>query len=126
AARKSAIALAFDRAAFYFRRALELKPDAPNLLDLKIGLGDALANACRPAEAAREFLEAARTSSPRGALELRQRAGAQLLMGGHIDEGLGVFRVVMESVGFRLAKVPRRALLSLVLRRLLISLRGLS
>ena len=126
AARKSASALAFDRAALYFRRAIELKPDAPNLLDLKIGLGDALANAGRPAEAAREFLEAAKTSSARDALELRQRAGAQLLMGGHIEEGLGVFRVVMETVGFRLAKGPRRALLSLMLRRLLISLRGLS
>jgi serine/threonine protein kinase/tetratricopeptide (TPR) repeat protein len=126
AARKSSSALAFDRAALYFRRAIELKPDAPNLLDLKVGLGDALANAGRPAEAAREFLEAAKTSSARRALELRQRAGAQLLMGGHIEEGLEVFRVVMESVGFRLAKGPRRALLSLVLRRVLISLRGLS
>jgi eukaryotic-like serine/threonine-protein kinase len=126
AAHKSANALAFDRAALYFRRAMELKPGASNLLDLKIGLGDALANAGRPAEAAREFLEAAKTSSARRALELRQRAGAQLLMGGHIEEGLEVFRVVLESVGFRLAKGPKRALLSLALRRLLISLRGLS
>jgi len=126
AARKSASALAFDRAALYFRRAIELKPDAPNLLDLKVGLGDALANAGRPAEAAHEFLEAARISSARRALELRQRAGAQLLMGGHIEEGLEVFRVVLESAGFRLAKGPKRALLSLARRRLWIWLRGLS
>jgi tetratricopeptide (TPR) repeat protein len=126
AARKSASALAFDRAALYFRRAIELKPDAPNLLDLKIGLGDALANAGRPAEAAHEFLAAANTTSTRRALELRQRAGAQLLMGGHIEEGLEVFRVVLESVGFRLAKGPKSALLSLLVRRFLISLRGLS
>ena len=125
AARKAASALAFDRAALYFRRAIELKPDAPNLNEMKIGLGDALANAGRPAEAAREFLETAKTTSARRALELRQRAGAQLLMGGHIEEGLEVFRVVMETVGFRLAKGPKRALLSLVLRRLLIKLRGL-
>jgi len=126
AARKAASALAFDRAALYFRRAMELKPDAPNLLDLRIGLGDALANAGRPAEAAHEFLVAADTSSSRRALELRQRAGAQLLMGGHMEEGLEVFRVVLESVGFRLAKGPKRALLSLLMRRLLIQLRGLS
>ena len=126
AARKAASALAFDRAALYFRRAIELKPEAPNLVEMKIGLGDALANAGRPAEAAREFLDAATTTSARRALELRQRAGAQLLMGGHIEEGLEVFRVVMETVGFRLAKGPKRALLSLVLRRLLIKLRGLS
>ena len=125
AARKAAAALAFDRAALYFRRAIELAPDAPNIVDLKIGLGDALANAGRPAEAAREFLEIASRTSPRRALELRQRAGAQLLMGGHMDEGLDVFRVVLESVGFRLAKGPRHALLSLILRRLLLQLRGL-
>src|SRR6266568_4053855 len=125
AAKKAASALAFDRAALYFRRAIELKPDAPNLVELKIGLGDALANAGRPAEAAHEFLDAAKTTSSRRALELRQRAGAQLLMGGHIDEGLEVFRVVLESVGLRLAKGPKRALLSLVLRRLWIRLRGL-
>src|SRR5438477_9875689 len=125
AARKAASALAFDRAALYFRRTIELKPEAPNLVELKIGLGDALANAGRPAEAAREFLETANATSARRALELRQRAGAQLLMGGHIEEGLEVFRVVMETVGFRLAKGPKRALLSLVLRRLFIKLRGL-
>src|SRR5205807_3681438 len=116
AAKKAATALAFDRAALYFRRAIELKPDAPNLVELKIGLGDALANAGRPAQAAREFLDAAKTTSSRRALELRQRAGAQLLMGGHIDEGLEVFRVVLESVGLKLARGPKRALLSLILR----------
>ncbi len=84
AAHKAASALAFDRAALYFRRAIELKPDAANVVELKIGLGDALANAGRPAEAAHEFLDAAKTTPARRGLELRQRAGAQLLMGGHI------------------------------------------
>ncbi len=124
AAKKAATALAFDRAALYFRRAIELKPEAPSLVELKIGLGDALANAGRPAEAADEFLDAAKLTSSRRALELRQRAGAQLLMGGHIDEGLEVFRIVLESVGLKLARGPKRALLSLVLRRLWIRLRG--
>src|SRR5205807_9108241 len=85
-----------------------------------------LANAGRPAQAAHEFLDAAKTTSSRRALELRQRAGAQLLMGGHIDEGLEVFRVVLESVGLKLARGPKRALLSLILRRLWIRVRGLS
>ena len=125
AARKAAGTLAFDRAALYYRRAIDLKPDAPNIVDLKIGLGDALANAGRPAEAATEFLEAAKATSARRALELRQRAGAQLLMGGHIEEGLAVFRVVLEAVGLRLAGGPKRALVSLAMRRLWIRLRGL-
>jgi serine/threonine protein kinase/tetratricopeptide (TPR) repeat protein len=125
AARKAASALAFDRAALYYRRAIELKPDADNVVDLKIELGNALANAGRPAEAAREFLDAAKVSAPRRALDLQQRAGAQLLTGGHIDEGLEVFHVVLERAGFKLAKGPKRALLSLVLHRLWIRLRGL-
>jgi len=126
AAKKAASALAFDRAALYYRRAIELRPDAANMVELKIGLGDALANAGRPAEAAREFLNAAETTSGRRSLELRQRAGAQLLMGGHIQEGLAVFRAVLEAVGFRLAKGPKRALLSLAFRRMLIRVRGLN
>lgn len=125
AARKAAGTLAFDRAALYYRRAIDLKPDAANVVELKIGLGDALGNAGRPAEAAREFLEAAKATSARRALELRQRAGAQLLMGGHIEEGLAVFRVVLEAVGLKLAKGPKRALVSLAMRRLWLGLRGL-
>ncbi len=125
AAQKAASALAFDRAALFYRRAIDLKPDAANVVDLQIGMGDALANAGRPAEAAAEFLEAAKATSAQRALELRQRAGAQLLMGGHIEEGLAVFRVVLEAVGLKLAKGPKRALLSVAWRRLWIHFRGL-
>jgi serine/threonine protein kinase/tetratricopeptide (TPR) repeat protein len=125
AARKATSALAFDRAALFYRHAIELMPGAPNAVDLKIRLGDALANAGRPAEAAKEYLEAAKTSTTLRSIELQQRAGAQLLTGGHIEEGLEVFRTVLETVGFKLAKGPKRALLSLGLRRLWIRLRGL-
>src|SRR5882672_4134544 len=125
AARKAASALAFDRAALYYRRAIELMPGTANLVDLKIRLGDALANAGRPAEAAKEFLDAAKASGSHQSLALQQRAGAQLLQGGHIEEGLEVFRVVLESAGFKLAKGPKRALLSLILHRLWLRLRGL-
>jgi tetratricopeptide (TPR) repeat protein len=125
AARKAASALAFDRAALYYRRAIDLQPGAANIVDLKISLGDALANAGRPAEAAREFLDAAKATKSQRSLELQQRAGAQLLTGGHIEEGLEVFRVVLETAGFKLANGPKRALLSLVLRRLWIRMRGL-
>jgi serine/threonine protein kinase/tetratricopeptide (TPR) repeat protein len=125
AARKAASTLAFDRAALYYRRVIELRPSAANLVDLKISLGDALANAGRPAEAAKEYLDAAKASGSQRSLALQQRAGAQLLTGGHIEEGLEVFRVVLETAGFKLANGPKRALLSLILRRLWIRLRGL-
>ena len=137
AARKAANALAFDRAALYFRRAIEFAAPGADVIELKISLGDALANAGRPAEAAAEFLAAASQTEARGhfagaryfgtrALELQQRAGAQLLMGGHVKEGLAVFEKVLEAAGFKLPKGPRSALISLLLRRGWIWLRGLN
>jgi serine/threonine protein kinase len=136
AARKAAGALAFDRAALYFRRAIELAPAAGDVVDLKIALGDALANAGRPAEAATEFLDAANKTAAHGhfagtrvfaarALELQQRAGAQLLMGGHIKEGLEVFEAVLRAADFKLPRGPKTALLSLLMRRAWIGMRGL-
>jgi eukaryotic-like serine/threonine-protein kinase len=125
AARKAASALAFDRAALFFRRTIDLAPENANLVELKIAMGDALANAGRPAEAAAEFLEAAKSTSARRALELQQRAGAQLLMGGHIEEGLEIFGKVLRAAGISWPKGPKRALLSLIFRRALIRLRGL-
>ena len=127
AGRRAADALAFDRAALFYRRAEELTPlTGGALVELKCGLADALANAGRPADAAPVYLEAARETSSARALDLQRRAAEQLLMGGHINEGLAVLRTLLEAVGFKLAGGPRRALLSLFLRRLQIRLRGLN
>ncbi|MDQ1729639.1 MAG: eukaryotic-like serine/threonine-protein kinase, partial [Pyrinomonadaceae bacterium] len=64
AARKATAALAFDRAAGFFRRALELAPArGAELVDLKRGLADALVNAGRPAEAAEAYLDVAQLTS---------------------------------------------------------------
>ncbi len=127
AARKAASALAFDRAAGFYRRALELAPvrDA-ELVDLKRGLADALANAGRPAEAAEAYLEVAQVTSASHSLDFKRRAAQQLLMGGHIKEGLELIRSVLTAVGFTLPAGPKRALLSLFLKRLQIRLRGLN
>jgi eukaryotic-like serine/threonine-protein kinase len=127
AARKAASALAFDRAAGFYRRALELAPvrDA-ELVDLKRGLADTLANAGRPAEAAQAYLEVAQVTSAAHSLDFKRRAAQQLLMGGHIKEGLALIRSVLTAVGFTLPAGPKRALLSLLMKRLQIRLRGLN
>jgi serine/threonine protein kinase/tetratricopeptide (TPR) repeat protein len=127
AARKAATALAFDRAAAFYRRALELAPgrDAEQV-DLKRGLADALANAGRPAEAAEAYLEVAQVTSARHSLDFKRRAAQQLLMGGHIDEGLELIRSVLAAVGMTYPAGPRQALLSLLLKRLQIWGRGLN
>jgi serine/threonine protein kinase/tetratricopeptide (TPR) repeat protein len=127
AAKKAASALAFDRAAGFYRRALELAPArGAELVDLKRGLADALVNAGRPAEAAQAYLDVAEVASASQSLEFKRRAAQQLLMGGHIKEGLELIRTVLAAVGFTLPAGPKRALLSLLLKRVQIRLRGLN
>ncbi len=127
AARKAADALAFDRATIFYRRALELAPSrGAELIGLKRGLAEALVNAGRPAEAAQAYLELAPETSAAHSLDFKRRAAEQLLMGGHIGEGLDVIRSVLASVGFTLPAGPKRALLSLIMKRIQLRLRGLN
>ncbi|MEP6920242.1 MAG: protein kinase [bacterium] len=127
AAKKAAVALAFDRAAAFYRRALELAPGrGTELIEMKRGLAEALVNAGRPAEAAQAFLDLAEETSAARSLDFKRRAAEQLLMGGHIKEGLEVIRSVLAAVGFTLPAGPKRALLALLWKRLRIRLRGLN
>ncbi|MEP6635549.1 MAG: protein kinase, partial [Acidobacteriota bacterium] len=127
AAKKAAEALAFDRAAAFYRRALELAPGrGTELIEMKSGLAEALVNAGRPAEAAQAYLDLAEETSAARSLDFKRRAAEQLLMGGHIKEGLELIRSVLAAVGFRLPSGPKRALLSLLWKRLRIRLRGLN
>ena len=126
AAAKAADALAFDRAARLYRVALELgTADEVAAQKLRVCLGDALANAGRGAEAARAYLAAADRAQSTENLELQRRAAEQLLQSGHVDEGLSVLRRVLDRVGMRFPITPRGALLSLLLRRAQLWIRGL-
>jgi serine/threonine protein kinase len=127
AAAQASEALAFDRAARLYRLALELQPaEESRRNDLHMKLGDALADAGRGAEAAQAYLDGAIGLSPVAALEFQRRAAEQLLISGHIDRGLEAIRTVLQAVGLKLAKTPRHALVSLLLRRIQLRLRGLS
>src|SRR5439155_19219956 len=90
-----------------------------------IGLGDALAQTGRGAEAARAFLSAAEGAAPVDALELRRRASEQLLRSGHVDDGLHAMAPVLRAVKLRMPETPRGALVSMLWRRTLLRLRGL-
>lgn len=123
---KAARALAFERAAVFYGRALELATDTGRVTaDLRIKLGEALANAGRGAEAAEAFLSAAAHVRDLDAGELRRRAAEQLLRAGHVDRGLSVVQTVLAAVGLRLARSPKHALLRLMVRRALLRIRGL-
>ncbi len=125
AAEQAARALAFDRAATLYRETIALRdlgPDEERRLRSK--LADALANAGRGAEAAREYLEAAEGIEGDEAFRLLERAGYQYCVAGHIDEGRQAFRGVLDHIGLKLPPTRRAALFSLIRRRFALMLRG--
>lgn len=114
AARKAATALAFDRAALLYRRAIDLGGPTVTLLS---GLGDALAHAGRGREAATAYRAGAARSEGEEAHVLRRRAAEELLRSGHIDDGLDVLDGVLRDVGLRLPRTPAGALASVLVHR---------
>jgi hypothetical protein len=133
AAEEAAAAFAFDRAARLYRVVLELRSEeaAPSEVTaahrraLYGRLGDVLAAAGRGPEAAAAYQAAAAGAAVADALDLRRRAAEQLLISGHIDEGLAALAEVLGAVGLRMPATPGRALVSLVARRARLRLRGL-
>jgi serine/threonine protein kinase len=123
AAAEAERALAFDRAARLYETALRgtASPSRAHL----IRLGEALVNAGRGARAADVFLDAARGVSGPALIDLRRRAAEQLLLSGHVERGLDLFRLVLDSLGMSLPASSRAAIASLLLRRAQIRLRGL-
>jgi hypothetical protein len=125
AAAKSATALAFDRAVFFYRQALALAPASSAAHAWTEGLANALANAGRPAEAADAYLLAAAGAGHPQRVELQRRGAEQFLIGGHIDRGLDLIRTMLAGMGVRVPQSPRAALLSLLWRRARLRWRGL-
>ncbi|GAB4513317.1 MAG: hypothetical protein Tsb0020_31490 [Haliangiales bacterium] len=125
AAVDAAKALAFERAAHFYRRAIEFGclPDK-QVRRLYIGLGDALVNAGRGDEAAEAYLSAAARSETNAALELKRRAVEHRLRSGHIRSALDTLHELLEEFGFRLPGSQGAAKLSLVTQRSLLALRG--
>ncbi len=93
--------------------------------ELRTQLADALADAGRPRDAADQYLVATEGADGATALELRRRASASLLQSGYVAEGLEMTRQVLAAVGLAMAKTPLRSLLSMLLRRAWLRVRGL-
>jgi hypothetical protein len=125
AARKATNALAFDRAALFYRQALELAPGGDERAAWTEGLATALANAGRPAEAGAFFLRAAAEGDGAQRLELQRRGAEQFLIGGHIDRGVEVIQNVLAAVGMRFPRGGLASFASLLLRSAQVRWRGL-
>ena len=126
AADQAIATLDFDRAANLYRMALDLGTyDREKRRTLRTALGQALSNAGRPLEASEQFGLAAADSEAAGALELRRRTADALLRGGYLEAGLEATRRVLSEVGLRLSRSPARALLSALVRRAWLRIRGL-
>ena len=126
AAARAREALAFDRAAALYRRALA-HPGVdrrPHILTL---LGDVLASDGRGGEAADAYEQAADLHAPQESitLELLRRAGFERLRSGQIDAGLAVLQKVLTGTDLRLAPTRTAALLSLLRHRVVLGVRGL-
>ncbi|MGN6110943.1 MAG: protein kinase domain-containing protein [Kofleriaceae bacterium] len=118
-------ALAFERAARLYREALGAGAWTPSERSALLApLGDVLAAAGRPREAAEAYLESAAAASPGDALARRRRAMEQLLLAGYTDDGLDVLDGVLRDVGMARAPALPVALASLALHRLMLAARG--
>ena len=131
AAERATEALAFDRAANLYAWALELRERGTqrfvqsDMRVLLIKLGDALVSAGHGERAAQAYRSAAAGANEAESLELRSRAADQLLRSGHFDEGLAGIKQVLSSIGMHLPDSPLRALVALLLWRIVLTLRGL-
>jgi len=150
AADRAARALAFDRAARLYRRALSLddgtrgagrRPAVPPAAGPAAGrrvsdpphedadairrkLGDVLANAGRGRESAMEYL-AAKGKDFADEMELKRKAAQQLLFSGHVDEGLAAVRQILALTGEPFPETRRDTILALLKARLKLKFRGL-
>jgi eukaryotic-like serine/threonine-protein kinase len=131
AAQRAAEALAFKRAAELYRRALTNWPEPHSdqeteaLRQLKVSLGEALANAGRGPESAEAYQLAVVGASAAEALELKRRAAEQMLRSGHVEQGLVAVQEVLGTLGMRLPQSTLGSLFSLLWQRLRLRLRGL-
>jgi hypothetical protein len=124
AAHQASDALAFDRAASFYRSALELRAETVPEQDVRIRLADALASAGRGPEAAEVYLEAARHETGSRQLELQRRGAEQLLRSGYFAEGSAALMPVADALGLRIPQTRSGALVQLAVLRAWLAVRG--
>ncbi len=116
-------ALAFERAARYYQKALELGAPAPQALWVK--LAESLAHAGFGHRAGKAYLEAAAGAAPEEAMRLRRLAADRFIRSGHFEEGVPLLRELVRAAGLSWPATRLQALASLLFHRAQLKLRGL-
>jgi eukaryotic-like serine/threonine-protein kinase len=129
---QAAQGLAFARAAAHYRFALSvLQLDAPAESAIRRKLGGALASEGRGADAAGEYMKAAKLSerfAPVFAperVELERAAAEQLLSAGRMEEAAETLHRVLAAVGMRAPRSPLAAVFWLVIYKIWLTVIGL-
>ena len=126
AASQATDALAFERATVLYRMALSLGGFTPTEeRRIRSRLAEAFANGGRGKEAADVYMEAANGASAAEQLDLHGRAAEQLLVSGHLDEGLEMLKTVLGEMGMVVPVSRGAAIASLLVRRGQVLARGL-
>jgi serine/threonine protein kinase len=118
AAEQASRVLAFDRAAQFYRLALDHGCwHGEALLQVQCKLAAALVEAERGTEAAHVYLNASRECEAPVAIELKRLAAEQLLRSAHIEEGLDLLRDIARQLDVRLPSKSWHVSLSLLWQR---------
>ncbi len=126
AASKANEALAFVRAAEFYRKAREWDArDESWRRTLLTQEGEALSNAAHFEEASQAFRAAVPGATRVESIELQRRAAEQMLAAGRFDEGTPLLADVLRELGLRYPRSPRRAVLAAVVRLLGIAWTGI-
>lgn len=121
----AAKALAFDRAAEHFSKAIALlQPSGEQATTLRVALADALANAGRGQEAAAAYLDAALIAAPTAAMDYRQRAVALMLDYGMMEEATETLKALLVEHGIPLPTSGKKAIARMLMQRARLRLRG--
>ena len=107
AARRAEEALAFELAAALWEVALRLAdPPEEARRDMQMRRAQALSNAGRGPEAAVAFLLASKNATSAFGFQCRRHAAHELLVSGHVHDGLALLRSVLAEIGDELPATP--------------------
>jgi tetratricopeptide (TPR) repeat protein len=126
AAQRAVTALAFNKAADFYRIACENETDPQQRALLSRGIGEALSSAGRGEEAANAFMAAAEYASGRDRLQILSLAAGQFIRTGEMRRGISLLTEVLRQAKLWLPASLGGRLFILGVFRLRIRLRGLS